>query len=302
MKEKDEEKIIVRTSIWMMAANAGLAGVKIAFGIIGQSFALISDAVNSISDALTNLVVLISGKFSRKAKDEDHPYGHEKIDSMVSVFLGIAIIITAFEIAKTAVERLYGYFFENEMLTVPSLATLIVALSVIIIKEIMYRITKVKADKARSQALEAMAYDHRSDELASLGAAIGIGGAQLGFSYLEPFASLVIALFVFRVGFMVIRAGFSQVVDQSADPELVDEIKQVVTAYDQVHHVDDIKMRMFGRKYFIDLEISLRHDLTLERAHEIAEYIHDDLETRYPDVKHCMIHVNPDRNEIDRKE
>lgn len=297
MKEKDEERIIVRTSIWTMAANAGLAGVKIAFGIIGQSFALISDAVNSISDALTNLVVLISGKFSRKAKDDEHPYGHEKIDSMVSVFLGIAIIITAFEIAKTAVERLYGYFFENEVLTVPSPATLIVALSVIIIKEILYRITIVKADKARSQALEAMAYDHRSDELTSLGAAIGIGGALVGFSFLEPFASLVIALFVFRVGFKVIRAGFSQVVDQSADPELVSEIKQFVTAHDQVHRVDDIKMRMFGRKYFIDLEISLRHNMTLERAHEIAEQIHDDLETRYPDVKHCMIHVNPDHKD-----
>jgi cation diffusion facilitator family transporter len=243
--------------------------------------------------------VLVSGKFSRKAKDEDHPYGHEKIDSMVSVFLGIAIIITAFEIGKTAVERLYGYFFEDMTLAVPTMATLIVALAVIAVKEVMYHLTKDKADKARSQALEAMAYDHRSDELASLGVAVGIGGARLGMPFLEPIASFFIALFVFRVGFMVIRSGFSQVVDQSADPDLVDEIEQFVEAYDSVCGVDDIKMRMFGRKYFIDLEIRLAHDLSLEKAHAIAEAIHDDLEARYVDVKHCMIHINPDHGECD---
>ncbi|MBU1145048.1 MAG: cation diffusion facilitator family transporter [Firmicutes bacterium] len=293
MQDKLEAEIIVKTSIWIMLLNGFLAVIKIIAGVLGNSTAMISDAVNSISDVLTNLVVMISGKFSRKGIDDSHPYGHEKFDSMVSVLLGVAIIITAFEIGKAAVIIIYNYAVYGDEITPPKLIALIVAISTIVIKEGMYRFTKINAKKSRSSSLNAQALDHRSDELASFGAVIGIGGSMLGVAFLEPVASIVICFFVLRVGFQIIKVGFSQVVDQSADEEIILQIKKIVLDNPQVKGLDDLKTRMFGMKLYVDLEISVDQSLSILEAHKIADMIHDQIEELVPDVKHCMIHVNP---------
>ncbi len=283
-----------------MILNGFLAIIKILAGVLGKSSALISDAVNSISDVLTNVVVMIFGRMSRKEKDAVHPYGHEKFDSMVSVFVGVFIIITAFEIGKGAVTTLYDYFANGTTIATPKLAALIVAASTILIKELMYRFTIKASRKAESTALEAIAFDNRSDELASLGALIGIGGALLGFVFLEPVASIVICLFVARVGIRIIKEGVSQVIDQSADEETISRIRDVSLRIKEIRRLDDLKTRMFGMKLYVDIEISVDRDLPLWQAHAVAQRLHDDLESQFPEIKHCMVHVNPyspDQNE-----
>lgn len=293
MQENYESKIITMTSIKIMIFNGFLAVIKILAGIFGNSTAMISDAVNSISDVMTNLVVMISGKFSHKGEDKDHPYGHEKFDSMVSVLLGVAIIITAFEIGKAAVTILYDYFWNQVPIEAPGYIALIVAVSTILIKEYMFHFTRKSAKKASSPSLFAQAMDHRSDQLASLGAVIGISGSILGIEFFEPMASLVICLFVFRVGFNIIKTGISQVVDQAADDETVQKIRDIVEKHEIVIQIDELRTRQFGMKVYVDMEIQVSKQMSLVSAHEIAEHLHDEIEAQIPEVIHCMIHVNP---------
>ncbi|MDY0023871.1 MAG: cation diffusion facilitator family transporter [Candidatus Izemoplasmatales bacterium] len=288
-----EEKIIKSNTILTIIANFFLAVIKLIGGIIGLSSVLITDAINSISDIATNLVVFISAKFSKKDKDKDHPYGHDKYDSMVSIFLGMALIITAFEVGKSAFTTLYNLIFNDAVIAKPAWYTIVIVAVTLIVKELLYRKTKVDAKKANSQALLAQAWDHRSDTLTSIGALIGILGAMFGIGYLDPIASIFILIFILRLGFKIIKTGVSQVVDASADDEQISDLKKIVLGFNEVISIDEIKTRLFGVKYYVDLEISLDGSLSLEEAHEISERIHDKIEDELPDVKHCMIHVNP---------
>ena len=292
----NEKKIIVRTTVGTIIMNGILAVLKIIAGIFGKSTAMITDAVNSISDVLTNIVVLIFGVLSRKKEDKKHPYGHEKFESMISVFIGMALIITVFEIAKLSVVKLYEFFaFGKDIVPVKPIA-LVVAVATIVIKETMYHLTRRNAKKARSGALEAIALDNRSDVLATSGALIGIGGSLLGLVYLEPLAALIICAFIIRLAFRIIKSGFSQVVDEAAGREVVKLIEETVNSDPGVIRIDDLKTRQFGMKIFVDIEIAVDHNLSLAQAHIIAHRVHDLVEAKVPDIKHCMVHVNPDRN------
>jgi cation diffusion facilitator family transporter len=289
-----ERKIIAQTSLGTIVLNFLLAVMKVITGILGNSTALISDAINSTSDVLTTVVVWISGKFSRKEIDDDHPYGHEKYESMISVFLGFALIITAFEIAKQSGGAVIGYLFNGNEITPPTAIALIAAAMTIGVKQIMFVFTKKNAKKASSPALMAMSLDHRSDQYAALGVFIGVGGAMLGVVILEPIASLVICVLIVKMAFRIIKIGFAQVVDQAADEESRTKIVQIATNFEGVVRLDDIKTRMFGLRMFVDLEIAVDHTLLMTDAHAIAQRLHDQIEAALPDVKHCMIHVNPD--------
>ncbi|MFA6647983.1 MAG: cation diffusion facilitator family transporter [Candidatus Izemoplasmatales bacterium] len=292
MKAK-EEKIIKKNTILTIFSNSFLAAIKLVGGILGNSSVLITDAINSISDIATNLVVFISAKFSKKEKDKTHPYGHDKFDSMVSIFLGFALIVTAIEVGKHAFTTLYGVLFENLIIDVPEWYTIVIVGITLVVKESLYRITVKDAKKAASQALIAQAWDHRSDTLTSIGALIGILGATFGIGFLEPIASLFILFFILKLGFKIIKTGVSQVVDQSADDEQVKIIRKIVLDHEEVLSIDEIKTRQFGVKYYVDLEISLDKNFSLLQAHDISEKIHDEIEEKLADVIHCMIHVNP---------
>ena len=288
-----EEKIIKKNTILTIFANAFLAVIKLVGGILGNSSVLITDAINSISDIATNLVVFISAKFSKKEKDESHPYGHDKFDSMISIFLGFALIVTVFEVGKNAFEKLYNVIFNDLVIEVPAYYTIGIVFATLVTKELLYRKTRVDAKKANSQALMAQAWDHRSDTLTSIGALVGILGVIFGWSFLDPIASLFIVFFILRLGIRIVKTGVSQVVDEAANDEQVKRIREIVARNKQVISIDEIKTRMFGVKYYVDLEISLDKNFSLYEAHRIAEAIHDEIEEELSDVIHCMIHVNP---------
>ncbi len=293
MNIKEEGQIIKNNTIFTMIVNSFLAVMKMIAGIFGNSSVLISDAINSIGDIATNIVVYISAIFSRKEKDKKHPYGHEKYDSIISIFLGVAIIITAFEVGKMAVLKLYDFLANGILIDTPKWYALAAAILTIAIKEFLFRKTKKDANKAKSGALLAQAWDHRSDTIASFGAVVGITGAMLGAFFLDPIASFIIALFILRLGYKIVLSGISQVVDQAADPITVDEIKKIVSKFEEIKNLDEIKTRMFGMKIYADLEISLDFSMSLEDAHNIAEKLHDEIEVTIPEIIHCMIHVNP---------
>jgi cation diffusion facilitator family transporter len=295
MKAK-EAKIIKNNTILTIIANGFLAVIKLVGGILGNSSVLITDAINSISDIATNLVVFVSAKFSKKERDASHPYGHDKFDSMISIFLGVALIITVFEIGKNAFKTLYDLIFNDLVIPEPAYYTIIIVGVTLITKELLYRKTRKDAKKANSQALMAQAWDHRSDTFTSIGALIGIIGALFGMGYLDPIASLFICFFILKLGYRIVKTGVSQVVDESASDEQVNEIKKIVKSNSAVISIDEIKTRLFGVKYYVDLEISLDKNLSLLEAHKIAEKIHDEIEDTLNDVIHCMIHVNPSKD------
>jgi cation diffusion facilitator family transporter len=290
---KKEAMIIKKTTIWTMILNLFLMIMKITAGIIGRSTAIISDALNSAGDVGTAFVVMLAGKYSRKERDEEHPYGHEKFESMVSVFLGLALIVSAFEIGKAAVMNIYGFAFEGLSLEKPTIVALIAAIMTIFIKELMYHFTKRNAKVANSPSLSAMAWDHRSDQFSALGVVVGVGGAMLGIAVLEPIASVLICFMILFLGIRIIKVGISQVVDQATDPLTLEDIRKLVLDEPGVESLDDLKTRIFGAKLFVDLEIGIRSDLSVQEAHDIAQKLHDTIEEKIPNVKHCMVHVNP---------
>ncbi len=291
--KKYEEKIIKKNTILTIFVNTLLAVAKLIGGIFGNSAVLIADAVNSVGDIATNIVVYISAKFSKKDKDKDHPYGHERFDSMVSIFLGLALLITAYLLGKNSVIRLYDVVINNETLARPMWYTWVIALITIVVKELLFRKTTKDAKKAKSQSLMAQAWDHRADTITSFGAVVGIVSVIFGIYFIDPLISIIISLFILRLGFKIIKAGISQVVDESADEEQVKRIKELVMSNENVISIDEIKTRMFGLSFYVDLEISLDGNLSLEEAHAISEDIHDLIEKEMSDVIHCMIHVNP---------
>jgi len=293
MKLAEEEKIIKNNTVLTMFVNGFLAVIKLVAGIFGESGVLITDAINSIGDILTNIVVYISAAFSKKEKDEDHPYGHEKIDSIISILLGFLIIFTAYEVGKAAIMKLYDFLANGADIPIPAWYTLVVAILTIAVKEVLYRKTMSDSKKAKSSALQAQAWDHRSDTVASFGATIGILGAMFGVAYLDPIASIIIALFILRLGVKIIMTGVSQVVDKAASDDVKKQIEDIIFSCPEVKSIDEMKTRQFGQKLYVDLEIGLEHSLSLESAHDIAEKIHNKIEKQVPDVLHCMIHINP---------
>ncbi len=266
-----------------------LALIKFITGIIGRSSALISDGVNSLGDIVGYSVVAFSLTLSGKKADRDHPYGHEKIESVVSLFFSVAIIITGGYIGYSGAVKL----FSNEAIQVPTLFALIGAIVSLVAKGYLFFITKQAYKTNKSSSLKALSLDHFSDALATTGALVGVLLSRLGLPLFDTLASLLIAFFVIISGLQVLKSSFDILMDVSADQETIDEIEQVALKTHEVKHVDLLKTRMVGSGCYVDIEICCSKDLSLEKAHLIAEDVHNRIEEAIPSVRHVMVHTNP---------
>lgn len=284
-----EKKLASHTAITMLLVNIALTLFKLLAGIIGRSQAMISDAVHSASDVFGTLFVLIGVNVSRREADDSHPYGHERLECIVALVEAMILIVVAAGIAVSGVNSI----LHAEELAPPGLLALIAAVVSIVVKEWCYHYTMRRAKQLDSTALAANAWHHRSDALSSIGSLIGIGGAMLGFTVLDPIAALIICVMILKVAWDILRRSTGQLVDRSAPPEVVTEISRVLAEEQAVLRVDDMKTRLHGAKLYVDIEISVESGLTLMEAHSIAECVHDRIESLDPRVKHCMVHVNP---------
>ncbi|MBP5772670.1 MAG: cation transporter [Eubacterium sp.] len=289
MKDKEVVRVAVRVSIVSIVANVLLSAVKLIAGIIGKSMALVSDAIHSLSDVFGSVIVIIGVKFSKKEADEDHPYGHEKIECLASLALAAILFFTAGIIVFDTIEKILN----NESLETPSLVALIVAFVSIVAKEGLYWYTILAAKKIGSQALKAEAWHHRSDALSSIGSLIGVGGAMLGYKIFDPIAAGIIALLICKVAVSITKDAVDKMIDKSCDPETIKAMSEVVESVPGVIKLDLIKTRLFGTRCYVDIEISADKNLRLEDSHQIAENVHDLIEEKFEEVKHCTVHVNP---------
>ncbi|MBR4830371.1 MAG: cation transporter [Bacilli bacterium] len=287
----DYIKTANKVSIVSIVANISLAIFKLIAGIFAHSSAMVSDAVHSASDVFSTFVVIIGIKLASKEPDKEHPYGHERLECVAAMILSIILFLTGLGIFYSALKNIITGSYNS--ITIPGVLALIAALVSIIVKELMYWYTRYYAKKIDSSALMADAWHHRSDSLSSIGALIGIFFSRIGFPIADSIASIVIFIFIVKAAIDIFIDATNKVVDHSCSEEFEKEIYDYVINYKDVKDVDLLRTRLFGSKIYIDLEICLDSKLTLKEAHDIAESLHDDLEKKYDNVKHVMVHVNP---------
>ena len=287
----NEPAIIRNLSLVSVIGNTILSGFKMFAGIIGNSGAMISDAIHSFSDVLTTLIAWIGVKVSKRDADNSHPYGHERLECVASLILGLVLMVTGIGVGKVGVENIVSGNYGA--LTVPSVIALVAAVVSIIGKEAMYWYTRYYAKLINSAAFLADAWHHRSDAFSSIGSLIGIAGAMLGFPILDSVASVVICLFIVKVAYDISKDALVKMLDTSCGEDYENTLREYISEEKDVIGVDMLRSRMFGNKVYIDLEISVDGDKSLWESHEVAERVHKDVEQRYSDIKHIMIHVNP---------
>lgn len=290
-KEENFEKVAMKVSTVSIVANFVLTVLKLLAGVIAHSGAMVSDAVHSASDVFSTIVVIIGIKISRKESDKDHPYGHERLECVAAIVLATILAATGLGIGYSAVTKIMAGNYEN--LAVPGILALVAAVVSIAVKEAMYQYTKVHAKRIDSSALMADAWHHRSDALSSVGALIGIAGARMGFPILDPVASAVICIFIEKAAYDIFMDAVDKMVDKACDEETETALRECATRQEGVLGIDLLHTRVFGNKIYVDIEIEADGELTLTRAHDIAERVHDAIEKNFPRVKHIMVHVNP---------
>ena len=287
----DETTVIRKLSLVGIIGNVFLSAFKFIAGILGNSSAMVSDAVHSLSDVFATFIAFLGVRFGRREADASHPYGHERIESLAAIVLGLILLVTGVGIGWVGLEKILAGNYES--LPIPGMIALVAAIVSIAVKEGMFWYTRHWARVIRSSAFEADAWHHRSDAMSSIGALVGVGGSMLGYPVLDPIASVVICLFILKQGISIIYDALKKMLDTSCGEQFEKEVRQLVDAEDQVERIDMLRSRMFGDKVYIDMEIAIDGSMQLTDAHAIAERVHDDIEHAFPEVKHVMIHVNP---------
>ena len=294
----NREKQIYKVTLAGGAVNVFLLAFKFVAGILGHSAAMIADAVHSLSDFITDLIVLIFVHISGRPQDKSHDYGHGKYETLALTVIGIALIIVAIGIFHNGALRIASWWRGDE-LEAPGMLALVAALVSILLKELTYRYTIKNAKKLDSPALEANAWHHRSDALSSIGTAVGIGGAVLlgkRWAVLDPIASVVVGAFIVKVAIDLILQGMRDLLEHSLPDEIEDEIIEIAQSEPDVIGPHDLRTRRIGNRYAIELHILMNGDITLAKAHDHADSIENRLKKRFGENTHVAIHMEPAEN------
>ena len=291
MDDEKAKQIAMRVSVVTIICNLLLSFFKLAAGLLGHSGAMISDAVHSASDVFSTIVAILGINISKKKSDQNHKYGHDRLECVAAIVLAVILFLTGVGIGIGGIKNIISGISED--IAVPGAIALAAAILSILIKEWMYWYTRKAAKKINSGALMADAWHHRSDALSSIGAFVGILGARMGYPILDPLASVVICLFIGKAASDIFRDAIDKMVDKSCDPETLGKMRSIILEQPGVQNIDLLQTRLFGPKIYVDIEIAADGNLTLREGHEIAQRVHDAMEKEFPLVKHCMVHVNP---------
>lgn len=290
---KKGEKITIACII----GNIVLSALKLAAGIIGGSKAMIADSLHSASDIVATSVVLVGIKIAQKPADSEHPYGHGKVEPIAAAFVGVTLIFAAFIIVKGIVESIV-----NQTFGTPTFLALAAAVVSIVVKEIMFRITYAAGKKIKSESIMADAWHHRSDAYSSIGTFIGILGAIIGgklgirfLQYLDPIAGAVVACMIFKVAYDILKHAVKGLMDSSPEGEQLMKIWDAAAGIEGIVTVSDIKARYIGQRLFIDLEIGVDSERSVDEGHTLAAYARSRIIDSVPDAYEVMVHVEPRR-------
>ena len=291
----NREREIFKVTLVGSAANVLLTAFKFVAGIVGHSAAMTADAVHSLSDLLTDAIVLVFVRIGAKPEDDSHDYGHGKYETLATTIIGIALAAVAVGVGWKAVESLL-FWYHGGMLAAPGMLALWAALVSIVIKELVYQYTVRRGRKLNSPAVEANAWHHRSDALSSLGTLVGIGGAILlgdRWTVLDPLAGLIVSFFILRVAWKLLKGGFDELMEASLPDEIEKEILDVVTSFPDVRDPHHLRTRRIGSRYAIELHIRMDGTMPLAESHARTCEIEQALKARFGESTHITLHVEP---------
>ena len=291
----DRTKDIYRVTLVGSVINVVLLLFKFVAGIIGHSAAMLADAVHSLSDFVTDVIVLVFIHISGKPQDKSHDYGHGKYETLAMTLIGVALLLVALGILNSGAMKI-KLWLDGEQLEAPGTIALWAALLSVVLKEGVYRYSMIKARQLNSPAVEANAWHHRSDALSSIGTAVGIGGAIfLGqrWTVLDPIASVVVGIFIVKVSVSLLRRGIGDLLEQSLPDAVEEEILQLVAALPGLSKPHDLRTRRIGNHYAIELHILMDGNITLREAHDKASEVEETLKSHYGQETHVAVHVEP---------
>ena len=291
----NREQEIARVTLTGSVVNLLLVGLKAVAGIVGHSAAMISDAVHSLSDFITDIVVLIFVRISGRPQDEDHDYGHGKYETVATLFIGLALAAAAIGIVVNGAGKL-ARWLQGEDLPSPGKLALWAALISIVAKELLYQYTRIKGRKLNSKALEANAWHHRSDALSSIGAAIGIGGAIIlgnRWTVLDPLASIVVGAMLVKVAWDLLGPSFGELTDSSLPAATEQEMLAFIKGVEGVEDPHNLRTRRIGNRIAAEVHIRLDGNQSLEEAHEKASEVERRFRDRFGAESHIIVHMEP---------
>ena len=289
------EKEIYKVTLVGSAGNLVLLTFKFVAGVLGNSSAMMADAVHSLSDFFTDLIVLLFVKVSAKPQDESHDYGHGKFETIATLFIGLALVGAAIGIIVSGALK-FAHWLGGETLEVPGKLALWAALISILVKEALYQYTAARGKKLNSPAVVANAWHHRSDALSSIGAAIGIGGAILlgeRWAVLDPLASIVVGGMLLKVAWDLLKGSLGELTDQSLPAQEESEIVDIITSFPEVSEPHHLRTRRIGNRVAIEIHIRMDGDLPLKEAHDTVTAIERKLKERFGPETLITIHMEP---------
>lgn len=295
METKEREKKIYRVTLMGSVVNVILLVFKFIAGILGGSAAMIADAVHSLSDFLTDIIVIAFVRISSKPEDEDHDYGHGKYETLATSIIGLALLMVGLYIFYNGARQIWDVMHGAEI-EQPGLVALIAAIVSILLKEWTYRFTVSVGKKVESQAVIANAWHHRSDALSSIGTAIGIGGAILlgkGWAVLDPVAALVVSVFIVKTALGLLSTSSGELLEKSLPKEVEKEIVDIVESEPEVSEVHHLCTRRIGNNIAIEMHIRMPGEISLKDSHTRASDIERMLRQHFGEHTHINLHVEP---------
>lgn len=292
MTKNSRKKILLAIFIGLLV-NILLAAIKLGFGLWGNSQSLVSDGINSFSDVFMSLMIFFVLKVSTRKPDKNHPYGHQKFEGLAYFTIGIIFSLTALFIGYQSISSMISYSKNTNVFEKPNVITLYVSIASLLIK-IGLSLFYFKLNKTyKNPTLKAEYKNHFYDIWATLLTVIVLMLSQFDFVIFDYIGSLVIALFILQLSVQVIKEASSFLVDQAPNENIIKNIKKFIHETKGVLSIDDLKVRKHMTELYVDVEIGVKKDLSLEEAHNIAEYVHHQVENEFEEIIHCMVHVNP---------
>lgn len=277
---------LIKFMIFAASVNMFLAIIKLFGGIFGDSNALVSDAIHSLADVLSSLIVLIGIFFSQKNIDDSHTYGHERLECVASLLLAGVLFFSGITLGKDAIKAIIS---PNDNICAPNMVALVVALISIIVKEMMFWLTLGFYKKTGLISLKADAWHQRIDALSSIGSLFGIIGTMLGFSICDSIASLFISVFILKISIEIFIEACNRMVDKSCSAELENQIKSCILMHERVGLIIDFKSRLFGAKVIVEAEVGIEKNLSLIEATILVKDIESTVKEKFDIVKNCRI-------------
>lgn len=290
----ESDRLKAKVSVVAAWTNLALSVLKIGFGILGQSAALIADGVHSLSDLASDLLVIAAIKLGAREADFDHPYGHRRYETIATVALGVGLIIVAGGIAYDALERVR----QPERLLIPEFEAMAIAALSVLTNEWLYQYTKRIAKQTRSKLLLANAWHHRSDAISSIVVIIGVAGVWVGYEYADAVAAAIVALMVAKIGLSLVIQSVKELVDTSLPESLIREIRRVIKTTPGVRGIHLLRTRQMGEDAYIDAHIVVDARISVSEGHMIGDAVRQNLKAEFDDVVDVLVHVDPEDDEF----